>query len=111
MLAAAVTAIVRVCARVPWLIIGLGLAAAAVSAVYSARHFAINTDVNKLISPDLDWRKRELEFERLFPGHFGSTLVVVDASTAELAAQASADLTRRLAAQPKLFTAAEDMAG
>ena len=96
MLASAVTLIVRVCARVPWLIIVLGLAAAAASAVYSARHFAINTDVNKLISPDLDWRKRELEFETLFPGHFGSTLVVVDAPTAELAAQASADLTRRL---------------
>ena len=79
MLASAVTLIVRVCARVPWLIIVLGLAAAAASAVYSARHFAINTDVNKLISPTLDWRQRELEFEKLFPGHFGSTLVVVDA--------------------------------
>jgi hopanoid biosynthesis associated RND transporter like protein HpnN len=111
MLAAAVTLIVRGCARVPWLIIVLGLAAAAASTVYSARHFAINTDVNKLISPDLDWRRRELEFEKLFPGHFGSTLVVVDAPTAELAAQASADLTRRLAAQPALFTSAEDMAG
>ena len=96
MLASAVTLIVRVCARVPWLIIVLVLAAAAASAVYSARHFAINTDINKLISPDLDWRQRELEFEKLFPGHFGSTLVVVDAPTAELAAQASADLTRRL---------------
>ena len=111
MLASAVTLIVRGCARVPWLIIVLGLAAAAASTVYSARHFAINTDVNKLISPDLDWRQREVEFEKLFPGHFGSTLVVVDAPTAELAAQASADLTRRLAAQPALFTSAEDMAG
>ncbi|HEX5213396.1 MAG TPA: MMPL family transporter [Pseudolabrys sp.] len=111
MLAAAVTFIVRICARVPWLIIALGVAAAAGSAVYSARHFAINTDVNKLISPSLDWRQRELEFERLFPGHFGSTLVVVDAPTAELAAQAAADLTKRLSAQPALFTSAEDMAG
>jgi hopanoid biosynthesis associated RND transporter like protein HpnN len=111
MLGAAVSFIVRICARVPWLIIALGLAAAAASADYSARHFAINTDVNKLISPSLDWRQRELEFERLFPGHFGSTLVVVDAPTVELAAQASADLTKRLAAQPALFTSAEDMAG
>jgi len=111
MLAAAVTLIVRGCARVPWLIIVLGAAAAVASAVYSARHFAINTDINKLISPSLDWRQRELEFEKLFPGHFGSTLVVVDAPTAELAAQASADLTRRLAAQPALFTSVEDMAG
>ena len=111
MLAAAVTLIVRACARVPWLIIVLGLAAAAASAVYSLRHFAINTDVNKLISPTLDWRQRELEFEKLFPGHFGSTLVVVEAPTAELAAEASAKLTQRLAAQPKLFTSVEDMAG
>jgi uncharacterized protein len=111
MLASGVTAIVRGCARVPWLIIVLGVAAAAVSAVYSARHFAINTDINKLISPELGWRQRELEFEKLFPGHFGSTLVVVDAPTAEFATQASADLTRRLSAQPALFNSAEDMAG
>ncbi|MBI3702362.1 MAG: MMPL family transporter, partial [Rhizobiales bacterium] len=78
---------------------------------YAARHFAINTDINKLISPDLDWRKRELDFEKLFPGHFGSTLVVVDAPTMELAAQASAALTRRMAAQPELFRSIEDMAG
>ena len=63
---------------------------------YSARHFAINTDVNKLISPDLDWRKREAEFEKAFPGHFGSTLVVVDAATAEYASRAAAELVAQL---------------
>ncbi len=111
MLASAVAAIVRVCTRFPWPIIVLGLAAAGASAAYSATHFAINTDYNKLISPTLDWRQRELEFEKLFPGHFGSALVVVDAPTVELAAKASAELTQKLAAQPKLFTTVEDMAG
>ncbi len=111
MLAAAVTAIVRACTQFPWLIIILGIAAAGASAVYSATHFAINTDVNKLISPDLDWRKRELEFAKQFPGHFGSTLVVIDAPTAELASLASAALTQRLAARPKIFSSAEDMSG
>ena len=111
MLASAVSAIVRVCTQFPLLIIMLGVGAAAGSATYAVRHFAINTDINKLISPDLDWRKRELEFEKLFPGHFGSTLVVVDAPTAELASQASAALTQQLAAQPKLFHSVEDMTG
>jgi uncharacterized protein len=111
MLASAVAAIVRFCTRFPWPIIVLGLAAAAASAAYSAAHFAINTDYNKLISPTLDWRQRELEFEKLFPGHFGSTLAVVDAPTVELAAKASAELTQKLTAQPKLFTSVEDMAG
>jgi hypothetical protein len=111
MLAAAVTAIVRISTKIPWLIIGLGLCAAAGAAAYSASHFAISTDINKLISSDLDWRKREADFEKAFPGHFGSTLVVVDAPTAELSTQASAGLTRKLSLQPELFASVEDMSG
>src|SRR5579872_3440329 len=109
MLGRLVAGVVRFCTRFPWLIIVLALAGAAVSAGYSVRHFAINTDVNKLISPDLDWRQRELSFEKQFPGHFGSTLVVIDAPTAELAAAASKDLSRNLAAQPALFRSVQDL--
>jgi hopanoid biosynthesis associated RND transporter like protein HpnN len=79
--------------------------------VYSARHFAITTDINKLISPDLDWRKREAEFEKTFPGHFDSTLVVVDAPKAEYASRAAAELVKRLTEQPKLFRSVEHMGG
>ena len=111
MLASTITAIVRFCAKFPWPIIVLALVATAGSTAYSVRHFAINTDINKLISPELDWRKREAAFEKAFPGHFGSTLAVVEAPTAEYAALASAELTKRLAAQPKLFRAVEDMSG
>src|SRR6185437_8816810 len=111
MLASTVTAVVRFCTRFPLLIIALAGIAAAGSVVYSVRHFAINTDINKLISPDLDWRKREAEFEKAFPGHFGSTLVVVEAPTTEYASLASAELTKRLAAQPELFRSVEDMSG
>jgi hopanoid biosynthesis associated RND transporter like protein HpnN len=111
MLASTVSAIVRFCTRFPWLIISLGLAAAVGSAVYAATHFAINTDINKLISAQLDWRQRELEFEKLFPGHFGSTLIVIDAPTTEFASQAAAMLTQRLAAEPKLFRSVENMSG
>ncbi len=78
---------------------------------YSARHFAINTDINKLISPDLDWRKREAEFERAFPGHFGSTLVVVDAATAEYVSRASAELVAQLKSRPQLFRSVDDIEG
>ena len=84
---------------------------AAGSTVYSARHFAINTDINKLISPELDWRKREAEFEKAFPGHFGSTLVVVDAPTAEYASRAGAELAAQLRSQPQLFRSVDDIGG
>ena len=32
--------------------------------VYTARNFTINTDINTLISSNLDWRKRDNQFER-----------------------------------------------
>jgi hypothetical protein len=103
MLASVITAIVRLCTRFPWPIIILALAAGTASGVYTVRHFAVSTDINKLISPDLDWRRREAAFEKAFPGHFQSTLVVVDAPTAEYASVASAELAQRLAEQPKQF--------
>jgi len=108
MLAAAVTAVVRFCTRFPWAIIVLGLCGFAASALYAATHFAINTDINKLISPNLDWRQRELAFERAFPGHFGSTLIVIDAPTAELASGAAAALTQQLMSQKQLFSSVEN---
>ncbi len=109
MLASTITAIVRFCTRFPRLIIALSLCAAAVSVVYAVRHFAIDTDINKLISPDLDWRRREIAFAKAFPGHFGSTLVVIDAPTAELATLASAALADALAGKPDMFRSVEDM--
>ncbi|HVV60662.1 MAG TPA: MMPL family transporter [Pseudolabrys sp.] len=111
MLARAVAGIVRFCTRFPWFIIGLCLVAAVASAAYSAKHFAINTDINKLISPHLDWRQRELNFEKQFPGHFGSTLVVIDAPTTELASAASAELAHRLSSQTALFHSVDDLSG
>jgi hopanoid biosynthesis associated RND transporter like protein HpnN len=78
---------------------------------YSARHFAINTDVNKLISRELDWRKREAEFEKAFPGHFGSTLVVINAPTTEYASRAAAELAAKLKSQPQLFRTVNDIGG
>ena len=111
MLATVVTGIVRFCTRFPWPIIVLALLVAFGSAVYAARHFAINTDVNKLISPELDWRKRDAEFDKTFRGHFGSTLVVVDAPTAEYASRAAADLAAQLKAKPQLFRSVDDIGG
>ena len=111
MLKAIVTSVVGICTRFPWPIIVLALVAAASAAVYSARHFAINTDVNKLISRELDWRQREAEFEKAFPGHFGSTLVVIDAPTAEDASRAAAELGTKLKAQPQLFRSVNDIGG
>jgi len=111
MLTFVAAAIVRFCTRFPWPIIVLGLIAAAGASVYAARHFAINTDINKLISDDLDWRQREADFEKAFPGHYGSTLIVVDAPLVEYSSRAESELANRLKARPELFRSVQDTGG
>jgi hopanoid biosynthesis associated RND transporter like protein HpnN len=110
MLKTAVARLVGFCTRFPWLVIAIVMVSAIVSSVYSATHFAINTDINKLISTDLPWRQRESAFEREFPGHFQSTLVVIDAPTPELATAAAQELAQRLHNRPTLFKSVEDLA-
>jgi uncharacterized protein len=111
MLVSAVSRLVELCTRFPWVVITLVLATAIISGAYAAGHFAINTDVNKLISRDLPWRQHEAAFERQFPGHFQSTLSVVDAPTPELASAAASELAGSLQGRPQLFKSVEDLSG
>jgi uncharacterized protein len=103
MLRHALVSIVTRCTRHAWLTIIVGALIGVVSGVYATRHFAINTDINTLISPDLAWRQRELAFENAFPQHLHSILVVVDAPTPELTSQATTALADRLSANKDVF--------
>jgi predicted RND superfamily exporter protein len=98
-----VKSIVEFCTRHRWLVLVTSLILAAVSGVYAERKFAINTDIEKLISPELPWRQRQLAFDRTFPQRLESIIAVVDAPTPEFATEASVALTQRLTAQPGLF--------
>ncbi|MCP1756484.1 hopanoid biosynthesis associated RND transporter like protein HpnN [Bradyrhizobium elkanii] len=71
---------------------------------YTARNFSINTDINKLISPDLDWRKRDNQFEEAFDRE-RLILAVVEAATPELTSSAAKALTAKLQADEKNFEA------
>jgi predicted RND superfamily exporter protein len=103
MLRTAIVAIVTRCIRHAWLVIVLSAVLGVVSGVYATRHFAINTDINTLIAPDLPWRQRDLAFEKAFPQRLHSILAVVDAPTPELATQATIALVDRLSANKDLF--------
>ena len=81
------------------------------SGIYAARHFAIDADVNKLISKDLPWRQREAAFDKSFPPKEETILAVVDAPTSELAAQSTAALIQKLSGDTKLFRAITELGG
>jgi len=70
---------------------------------YTATHFAMNSNSADLISPDVGWRKRERQFDRLFPQQSDLILVVVDGTTPELAEAGASALTARLEQNKSLF--------
>ncbi|MEA2856763.1 MAG: uncharacterized protein QOH98_1084, partial [Methylobacteriaceae bacterium] len=99
-LTAAIVAIVDFCCRRAWLVLVLSVLVSIGCGAFAARHFAINTDINQLISPNLPWRQKQLAFDRAFPQRQDQITVVIDARTPELGEEAAASLTERLKARP-----------
>jgi hopanoid biosynthesis associated RND transporter like protein HpnN len=90
-----VVAIVRTCTRFAPVTLVVGFALAIAAGVYTAHHFTINTDINTLISPNLDWRKRDQQFEQAFDRD-RTILAVIDSPTPELTGSAEQALEPKL---------------
>jgi hopanoid biosynthesis associated RND transporter like protein HpnN len=103
-----VVSIVKACTRFASFTVLFAFVLAIAAGFYTARHFSINTDINTLISPDLDWRKRDIEFDRAFDRD-STILAVVDAPTPELTGAASAALEKKLSADTKHFASVQPL--
>ena len=111
MLQKAIIATVDLCIRYAVQVIGIAVVLTVTAGVYAADHFALDADVNHLISRDLPWRKREAAFESYFPAKEETILAVIDAPTPELAAQASAALVARLSEHKDLLPYVSEAGG
>ncbi len=98
------------CAQNAWPVIAVSLLLAVVSSWYAATHFAMTTDINQLISPNIPWRQREAAFEKAFP-QFELVVAVIDAPTPELVDEATGALVERLAQQKDLFRSIQQPKG
>ena len=99
---AVVVRAIEICARYAWLVIGAAILLTVASSWYAATHFAMTTDINKLISPNIPWRVREAAFEKAFP-QYELIVAVIDAPTPELGQEATEALVQRLSQQSDLF--------
>ncbi len=102
MLTSIVVSIVKACTRFAPLTVLVALILAIAAGFYTARHFSINTDINTLISANLDWRKRDNQFGEAFDRD-RTILAVVEAPTPELTSAASAALAQKLSGDTKNF--------
>ncbi len=108
MLTSIVVLIVRTCTRFAIPVVALSLILTIGASYYAVQNFAINTDINKLISPDLDWRKRDNQFEHAFERE-KLILAVVEASTPELAGAAAKALAAKLSGDTKHFESVQPL--
>ncbi len=72
---------------------------------YASNHFAMDTNSETLISPNLPWRQKEARFDKLFPQRNNLILVVLDGVTMERAQGAANALAAKLAENKTLFPA------
>jgi len=86
---------IDLCVQYAWPVIVAAILLTVVSSWYAATHFAMTTDVNQLISPNIPWRQREAALEKAFP-QFETIVAVFDAPTPELVDEATTALVVRL---------------
>jgi hopanoid biosynthesis associated RND transporter like protein HpnN len=97
-----VVSIVKACTRFASLTVLVALILAIAAGYYTARHFTINTDINTLISSNLDWRKRDNQFGQAFDRD-RTILAVVEAPTPELTGTAARALAEKLSGDKTNF--------
>ncbi|MEA2780627.1 MAG: uncharacterized protein QOK29_2171 [Rhodospirillaceae bacterium] len=95
-IASLVAEVVDASSRRAWTVVLLALLLAGLALAYTVQHIAIDTDSEKLFSPDLPWRKAQAVLDEAFPQRSNLIVVVVDGATPELAEAATAALTQSL---------------
>jgi uncharacterized protein len=95
--------VVAASTRHPLIVLLAAVVLTAAAVVYLGGHFNMTADTARLISPKLEWRHREIVFEKAFPQLQNLTMIVVDGATPELADDAAKRLAAALQERPDLF--------
>ncbi len=85
------------------LVVGVSIVITVALLYYTVQNISINTDTDKMIDPELDFRRVYAEFNQTFPQFADSFLIVIDAASPEEADLAGRELLSGLEARPELF--------
>ncbi len=95
--------VVALCCRHAVLTVLAGLLLGVGAGYFAVSHFKMNSDTAQLISRELPWRQRQIDFDKLFPQNDDLIVVVVDGKTPERTEQAASGLATALAAKGDVF--------
>lgn len=71
--------------------------------IYVAQNATVDSDINKLINPNLPWRQQEAELDRAFPQNADLLAIVIDARNPDQAEDAAEALAAALTEETALF--------
>lgn len=111
MLQSFITRIVAWCIHRRLLVVLIASLIAAACGLYTACDFAIDTNVDDLLSSQLPWRQRELAYRAAFPQQGDIILAVVEAPTPKSTGAAADALVRELTGKSDIFRSVQEEGG
>ncbi|GGC99244.1 MMPL family transporter [Undibacterium terreum] len=111
MLSSLLTRLVRFSARRAWPVIIAALLLTAGCTAYVVAHFAIDTDIDRLLESNAPWAQRDAAVSKAFPQRQQLILAVVQAPARELADAAADALVEELRKQSRRFRAVDQPGG
>src|SRR3954454_25007413 len=103
MVAQTLVALVDTCRRAAWLVLAGAILLTGILGYYAATHLSIDANTDRMISPELPWRKRETAYDALFPQTSSVLVIVIDARSSGEAEDATGRLFERLRRETELF--------
>src|SRR5579872_5612631 len=85
------------------IVIAAALALAIASGFYAASRITVDTDLDKLISANLPWRKLAQDMDKAFPQKVDLLVIVIDGRTPDETEDAAIALADRLRSEPAMF--------
>jgi len=85
------------------IVVAAALALAIASGFYASSRITVDTDLDKLISANLPWRKLAQEMDKAFPQKVDLLVVVIDGRTPDETEDAAVALADKLRSEPAIF--------
>ena len=104
-------ALVVLCWRQRWFVIGISVLITLLAGLYAATHLNMDADEAKLLAPNLPFKQAEERLAKTFPNSYSDIVIVIDAPSPGQAQEASDLLLARLIDQSDIFKAVRQQSG
>lgn len=109
--ARALTRLTHHMVRFAWAVVLVALVLSVAGVLYVAEHFAVDTDTNNMLSPDIPWRQAQIALDKAFPLDDNTIVILLEGDDLDRVDALGNRLSQRMKAEPERFGTVFDPAG